>query len=231
VDNGDGVRNLVVSPQNPFSSEFRKDLLGGVVIVRGPAVGLHRTKGGGVEEKPVELVAVPYYVNCNRQASEMLVWLAETPKQAVPLPVATIANRARASASHCWPTDTIDGLNDGVEPAASDDAKIPRFTWWDHRGTKEWVQYDFNKPQKVSGVSVYWWDERRVGAHCRVPQSWRVLYQDGDQWKPVTGATAYGTSMDRYNRVTFDGIDTAALRLEVQLQPTWSGGILEWQVE
>jgi DUF1680 family protein len=231
VDNGDGVRNLAVPSQSPFTSEFRKDLLGGVVVVRGPAVGLHRAKGGGVEETPMELVAVPYYVNCNRQASEMLVWLAETPKQAVPLPVATIANRARTSASHCWPTDTLDGLNDGVEPAASDDAKIPRFTWWDHRGAKEWAQYDFNKPQKVSAVSVYWWDERRVGAHCRVPQSWRVLYQDGDQWKPVTGATAYGTSMDRYNRVTFDGIDTAALRLEVQLQPTWSGGILEWQVE
>jgi hypothetical protein len=37
--------------------------------------------------------------------------------------------------------------------------------------------------------------------------------------------------MDQYNRVTFEPITTSALRIEAQLQPNWSGGILEWQVE
>jgi len=31
--------------------------------------------------------------------------------------------------------------------------------------------------------------------------------------------------------VTFNPVETQALRLEVQLQPEWSGGILEWRVE
>jgi hypothetical protein len=123
------------------------------------------------------------------------------------------------------------GLHDQIEPAASDDAKIPRFTWWDHRGTKEWVQYDFERSAKVAAVAVYWWDERRVGAHCRVPQTWRVLYQSGGAWKAVSGASPYGSELDRFNRVTFDAVETTALRLEVQLQPGWSGGILEWKVE
>lgn len=80
-------------------------------------------------------------------------------------------------------------------------------------------------------MEVYWWDERRIQAHCRVPQSWRLLYQSGDTWKTVTGASAYGTEMDRFNRVTFDAVETKAIRIEAQLQPDWSGGILEWKVE
>ena len=91
--------------------------------------------------------------------------------------------------------------------------------------------YDFDQPTKVSAVEVYWWDERRINAHCRVPQSCRLLYQAGGEWKPVSGASAYGAELDRFNRITFDAVETTALRLEVHLQPDWSGGILEWRVE
>jgi hypothetical protein len=161
----------------------------------------------------------------------MMVWAAETASKAEPLPPPTLASRATPSASHCWQHDSLSALNDQIEPAASDDTKIPRFTWWDHRGTKEWVQYDFERPERVSAVAVYWWDERRIGAHCRAPQTWRLFYQSGGAWKPVPGASAYGNELDGFNRVTFDAVETKALRLEVQLQPGWSGGILEWKVE
>ena len=200
------------------------------LLVRGRALALCRTEDGGVVLKATTLVAVPYGVNANRGPTELRVWLPETSAFAQPQAAATIASRARPSASHCWTNDTLAALNDQVEPAASDDTKIPRFTWWDHRGTREWVQYDFDGPPKVSAVEVYWWDERRIKAHCRVPQSWRLLYKAGDKWKEVPGPSAYGTQMDRYNRVTFTPVATTALRVEVQLQPDWSGGILEWRV-
>jgi hypothetical protein len=229
-DHGGHVRNLLVPPQPQFAAEHRADLLGGVTVVRGSVRALYRTQDGGVEQRPAELVAVPYAVNANRGPTEMLVWLPETPARAQPLPVPTIASRARPSASHCCPTDGLNALNDQIEPAASDDTQIPRFTWWDHRGTKEWVQYDFDEPQTVSAIEVYWWDERRIKAHCRVPQSWQLLYKAGDQWKPVAGASEYGGKMDQFNRVTFTPVRTAALRIEVQLQADWSGGILEWKV-
>ena len=178
-----------------------------------------------------QFTAIPYFANANRHPGEMEVWIAETAQQADPLPSPTLASCARPSASHCWQNDTVSALNDQVEPTASDDSKIPRFTWWDHRGTKDWVQYHFDRPTKVSAVGVYWWDEWRINAHCRVPQSWRLFYRAGGEWKLVTGASAYGAEMDRFNRVTFDRVGTTALRLEVQLQPDWSGGILEWRVE
>jgi hypothetical protein len=93
------------------------------------------------------------------------------------------------------------------------------------------VQYDFARPREISTVGVYWWDERRIQAHCRVPQSWRLLYREADEWKPVPGASEFGTRMDQFNRVSFPPIETKALRIEVKLQPDWSGGILEWRVE
>jgi hypothetical protein len=132
-----------------------------------------------------------------------------------------------ASASHVF--DTLEALNDGILPKTSSDKKIPRFTWWDHRGTVEWVQYTLKKPRTVSSTEVYWFDDTGVGA-CRVPKSWRLLYQDGNEWKPVPNASAYGTQTDRFNTVKFTPVTTPALRLEVQLQAGFSGGILEWSV-
>ncbi len=180
----------------------------------------------GVTE--TEFTAIPYFANSNREPGAMMVWMAETRNKAEPTVPPTPAGLATPSASHCWRNDTVSALNDQIEPAASDDTRIPRFTWWEHRGTKEWVQYDFDRTERISEVKVYWWDERRIQAQCRVPQSWRLLYQSGHEWKPVTGATACTTEIDRFNRVTFDPVETKGVRLEVQLQPGWSGGILEW---
>ncbi len=59
-------------------------------------------------------------------------------------------------------------------------------TWWDHRGTTEWVQYDFAAPKKISSTEIYWFDDTGEG-ECRVPQSWRLLYKSGDAWVPVRG--------------------------------------------
>jgi len=42
-----------------------------------------------------------------------------------------------ASASHVGKRDTLDALNDGELPSSSDDESMPRFTWWDHKGTAE----------------------------------------------------------------------------------------------
>jgi DUF1680 family protein len=240
VDNGGQVRHLVIPPTATLRTEHQPALLGGVTVIRGDAQAVHRaewpetlylpsTRAPGLSN--TTFMAIPYFAHANRQPAEMRVWLAETPLVAEPLPRPTVASRAQPSASHCFARDTVAALNDQVEPSASDDAKIPRFTWWDHRGTAEWVQYDFAGPTRVRAVEVYWWDERRINAHCRVPQTWRLLYRDGQEWRPVRGASAYGTEMDRFNRVTFEPVTTTALRLEVQLQPGWSGGILEWRVE
>lgn len=135
-----------------------------------------------------------------------------------------------AAASHVNPGDTLDALTDGVEPASSSDQSIPRFTWWDHTGTREWVELAFSRPTKISSVHVYWFDDERAGGQCRAPAQWRLLYWDGGQWQPVDAREGFGTERDRYNTVRFAEVNTTRLRIEAQLRPGFSAGILEWKV-
>jgi len=70
-----------------------------------------------------------------------------------------------------------------------------------------------------------------------VPASWRVLYKDGNEWKPVEAsaaagaAGAYGVDKDRFNVVSFKPVETSGLRLEVTMQKEWSAGVQEWRVK
>jgi hypothetical protein len=137
---------------------------------------------------------------------------------------------SKVSASYCFSGDTLEALNDGVEPQNSGDLDIPRFTWWEHCGTTEWVQYDFPQPREVSAVEVYWFDDTGVG-QCRIPQSWRLLYLDGGEWKAVPGTTTAAATQDQFNIMTFQPLKTSTLRIEASLQPGFSGGILEWRVK
>ena len=82
---------------------------------------------------------------------------------------------------------------------------------------------------KVAGVEVYWFDDA-PGGGCRIPQSWRVMYNKGGQWKEVTGASDYAVKKDAYNKVTFEAVETESLRVEVELQTGYSGGVLEWKI-
>jgi len=135
-----------------------------------------------------------------------------------------------ASASYVYPGDTIRALNDALEPASSSDTNIPRMTWWNHTGTAEWVQADFNGLSEVSQISVYWYDDAATGGGCRVPNSWTLEYLAGTNWLPVSGASSYGMAKDKFNNLAFHPVQTTALRMKVQLQSGYSGGILEWQV-
>ena len=135
------------------------------------------------------------------------------------------------AASHCNGGDSVEAVCDGTLPKSSIDRGIPRMTWWDHHGTTEWIAYKFPKARAVSWSDVYWFDDTGGGG-CRVPASWRLLYKDGDAWKPVTltGDSLYAVAKDAFNKVTFEPVTTAELRLEAQLQESFSGGILEWRV-
>jgi hypothetical protein len=225
ADNGGSVRNVYLPDDAAISTERRADLLGGITVLRASAKRLPPEAGDPV---PAELMAIPYYANANRQNSEMLVWLPTDENGAMRQ---TIASLATPTASHCFANDTVSALNDGETPKNSSDEARHRFTWWDHRGTSEWVQYDFDQPRTVSSVSVYWWDDHRLGRHCAAPKSWRLMYrtQDG-QWKPVKARGEFGTKLEMYNAVEFEPVQTTALRIEVELPKDLSSGILQWQV-
>jgi hypothetical protein len=94
----------------------------------------------------------------------------------------------------------------------------------------EWVQYDFEKPESVSVVEVYWFDDTGRG-ECRVPVSWKALYKKGKDWIAIENTGSYGVKKDTFNRVSFKPVRTSALRLEIQLQEKFSAGIHEWKLK
>ncbi len=239
VDNGGDVRSLCVPIGTRLEATFERDLLGGVVLIKADAQRVNEEDWSDTlykpvaSETPIEKVvaaAVPYYANANREAGDMRVWIPSTPDRANPLPLPTIASEAEVSVSYHLERDPLAALNDRVEPHSSDDATISRMTWWPHKGGEEWAQYTFKQPTKLIGVDVYWWDEERTGAGCRVPESWRVEWLNGEEWTPVQSTSGYGCAVDRFNRCVFEEIETSAIRLVVKMQEKFSAGILEWRV-
>lgn len=228
-DNGGPVARLAVPDDAVFTAAHRPDLLNGVTVLTGRGLEAKRADDGKVAGAPVDVTLIPYYAWCHRGALSMAVWLPRDIAQAKAPPPPTIATRSRVTASHCHGADATDAVNDLVLPKNSGDHALPRFTWWDHRGTKEWIQYEFAKPARVKAVEVYWFDDTGRGS-CRVPASWTLLRRDGGAWKPVAAKGEAGTTKDRFNRLEFDPVETDGLRIEAQLAPNMSGGILEWRV-
>ncbi len=224
---GGKVRNLLLPDDAPLTSEFRPDLLNGVQVVTGPAVALAYDAEGKVSRRKQAFTAIPYYAWANRGPGEMLVFIPSRETSARPQPLPTLASRAGVTSSRAG--HNPGAVNDQSEPRSSRDGTSSFFHWWPEKGSTEWVEYAFDKPSRVSEVEVYWFDDRGSG-ECRVPASWRVLYKDGEEWKPVATPGPYAVEPDRYNKLVFDPVTTSGLRLEVVLQAEWSAGILEWKV-
>jgi len=78
VDNPQGVANLVLPPEAMFRTEYRDDLLGGVVTIIGQGKSRPPRENGGTALKDVEVTAIPYYAWAHRRKNEMAVWLPES---------------------------------------------------------------------------------------------------------------------------------------------------------
>jgi DUF1680 family protein len=225
------VRMASAGRSAPASTESSAEIRGPMEVIKGEAWSLRYVNAQQqVDKEKVPFTAIPYFAWANRGPGEMAVWLPRTESVARPLPYPTIASTSKASASRDGVRPDVRALNDQREPKNSNDHANRYLHWWPHKGTKEWVQYDFEKPAKVSTVEVYWFDDTG-GGECRVPASWQLFYRHKDEWKPVSNPSGFGCEKDKYNRTTFDPVETTALRLEVQLPERFSAGIHEWRVE
>ena len=65
VDNGKNIKDLALADEMEFSTGFRSDLLGGVLVVEGNG-----------PDGSTSITAVPYYAWSHRGIGEMAVWLS-----------------------------------------------------------------------------------------------------------------------------------------------------------
>ena len=163
----------------------------------------------------------------------MEVWIAERESAVHPTPYPSIASQAKVTSS--GPTMAENGVRepklvaDQEEPTSSGDTSS-FYDWLPKRGTEEWIQYDFSNPTKVSSVDVYWF-QQGGNEPIKMPASWRLLYKQGGEWKPVENTCPYGVEKGAYNQVAFKPVTTTAMRLEVRIQENISTGVNKWHVE
>ncbi len=229
------VDQLVAAPGTTLEPTFRPELLGGVTVLTGtmlagtpaPWLGpqLYRPIAAPIAT-PVTLV--PYAVWDNRKAGSMAVWLP----QALPQPrLGGPELGAKIEVSFKNTNSDPEGLRDGLEPTRSGATPARNCHFWDHLGGTEWAQYSWDSPQRLAGCRIYWFDDTGHGA-CRLPKGARLLYRDGETWKPVAvqGETGVPIAKDQWCEVKFAAVQTTALRLEITQQDQWSSGILEWRI-
>jgi uncharacterized protein len=230
------VRNLLLGDSDNLTASFEPALLNGVEVVRGRAIALAYDAAGKVTRTEQEFTAIPYYSWANRNKGQMLVWIPDSESAAKPAPFPTLAMNSTVAASRGGDRVTGEGIqkspqavNDGDEPSASNDLNS-YFDWWPEKGKTEWIEYTFPRTTTVSQAEVYWFDDTGSG-EVRVPGSWRILFKDGELWKPVQNRESFGVEKDRYNKVGFMPVSSSGLRLEVTMQPEWSAGVEKWKVK
>lgn len=230
------VFNKFIPDGTPMEAAYNGTLLNGVVVLTGTAKEVQ--KDGSIKEVPFK--AIPYSTWNNRGSDQMAVWIPEAAEYARIDPEPTIASKARtlmiqapiqkdapaSAAVETWAW----GVNDQWEPRSSSDNSKPYHYWWLKKGSVETLAYDFDQPYTVSNVQVYWLDFDHYDGDYRVPESWKLYYKAGNEWKEVEALTDYTVKKDCYNTLDFQPVKTKGLKIVAQLQKDKSGGVIEWKV-
>ncbi|MCX6344649.1 MAG: glycoside hydrolase family 127 protein [Armatimonadetes bacterium] len=227
-DNKDGnIFNILLNDDAPLAAQWRGDMLNGVKVITGKAMGLSKeSKDGPVIREEQEITLIPYYAWAHRGKGQMAVWLARTEDAAKALMPGNATSEAIPNSSNEGEAVMVAMPDD---PSGSFDPSAGFFSWWPRKGSAEWLEYTWKEPITVSSVDVYWFDDTGHG-ECRTPENWKILYKDGNDWKPAENQQGGGITKDMYNHHTFTEVTTDGLRLEVKLQEGFSCGVLRWRV-
>lgn len=113
-------------------------------------------------------------------------------------------------------------LNDGLTPTNQGNRSSrqqPR--------TNLWIQYEWTQPISTKEIAVYWWN---YNGTIRLPENYRLLYWNGNDFVPVNTATDLALTNNQYNKTSFDEITTTKLRLQLDSADRDVASIVEWQV-
>lgn len=139
-----------------------------------------------------------------------------------PGPSGNLALTATPSASYTSSWESVNALNDGVDPPSSNDTVNPRWGTWPNTG-QQWGELGWSAAQTLRSAQVYFFDDNDG---VRLPASWKLQYWNGSGYVDVPGASGYPTVINQYNTVTFPAISTTRLRVALT-SGTNSVGLLE----
>lgn len=134
-----------------------------------------------------------------------------------------VAGQATPSASFTSSWESVNALNDGIEPGSSNDTVNPRWGAWPNSG-EQWAELTWGTAVTINRAQVYLFDD---GQGIDVPSSWKLQYWTGSAYADVPGASGYPVAVNAYNTVTHSTITTTRLRVVLQSTGTSSVGLLE----
>ncbi|WP_230858819.1 DUF6055 domain-containing protein [Actinoplanes aureus] len=134
-----------------------------------------------------------------------------------------VARTATASASYTSPWESVAAVNDGLEPASSNDTVNPRWGTWPNTG-EQWAELTWPSAVTLNRAQVYLFDDN---GGVRLPASWKLQYWTGGGYADVPAAGGYPLAANAYNTVTFSQVSTTRLRVVLQASGTSSVGLLE----
>lgn len=228
-DNSFDIMGALIN-QNPQFTLGKGEIAGTPVqTLTTSAQTLNFNKQGKLEAQDQTLTLIPYYAWCHRGSGKMRVWLPQDLNATNPSQPETLASQSKVTSS-TERMPALSAINDRLVPKDENDRSVPYTHWWPKKDCTEWLGYEFPQEATVQSATVYWYDDGPWGG-CRVPQSWRILYQDQQgEWQPVTGADGYPTDKGAACTVNFDPVKTKSLRLEVTLPADNATGLFEWSV-
>ncbi len=133
---------------------------------------------------------------------------------------------ASATTSYVSGHETIAALNDGQNPANSNDKNHGAYGNWPRNGM-QWVQFEWSQPISTDRMDVYWFDDH---GGVRLPKACRLLQWNGIEFVPVPGVAGMGLEENKFNTTRFPAVTTTRLRLEFDSEGQSSTGLLEWRV-
>lgn len=88
-------------------------------------------------------------------------------------------------------------------------------------------EYNWVNPVTINGTALFLYDYE--GA-VRLPEAYRFMYWDGQEYKPVENPEGLGLENDNFNNTTFSGVTTTKFLLEIDSVERSLPVVLEWQV-
>ena len=227
-NDGGRVRNLVVDDRQPLASSFRPDLLGGVQVVTGHGDRARARRRG---RRDVARAAVHgHSVRGLGQPRPRRDGGLAGPRGVGGAADAVSHARDDEHGHDIGPASRPRAINDGEEPASSDDPTL-YFDWWPTKGTTEWVEYALPATRPRLGGPGLLVRRHRAAVRCACPRAGACSTATATAGCPSTTTDAYGVGEGRATtRVRFTPVTTSGLRLEVTMQEKWSAGLQEWRV-
>jgi uncharacterized protein len=133
-----------------------------------------------------------------------------------------LANVAEASGKRSrgvW----VQGLNDGLTSSK----EYPFVNFPSNWQKDWWIQYEWTQPVSTSKMDIFFWT---YNGYLPFPAEYRITYWNGEDFVPVSNASASAPEDDRFNTVSFDKVETTRIRLEADSAILLIANVLEWKV-